>query len=258
MSAPQSDFGEVVLVPKTFPSPAHLDCIVELYKGVRLRGLQADPKSFSSTYEGESQFPYDTWLSRIQNPLGKTFVLVIELDSPSRTKLPSNRAIEVADGCDALQRLLRKEWVGIVTLLGPAQLPGCIGGEQSDAKPWDAYIKDGKYSIPATSLASGNSEGAHVVYCIVGMFVLPHARRKGHARRLIEATINAARDEALAYGAVKVSVTVQVEPGNANAQRLYEGVGFEVWDEAVMIANGHGATSLTVSLVKEIYLMNTL
>lgn len=118
--------------------------------------------------------------------------------------------------------------MGIVTLLGPIRLPSGPGEQQSDVNPWDIYINAGKYSLPLTKSTPDSFEGAHVVYLIVGMFVLPYARRRGHARRLVEATIRAVYDEGTALGASMASVTVQVGPGNVNARRLYEKMGFKV------------------------------
>lgn len=250
MSALRTNSGEILLIPQAFPSSSHLDSIVERYKDVRLHGLQVDPKSFSSTYEEESQFSRETWLSRIQNPLGKTFVSVVEdLQQPTSELQTHSSGPEIDDA--VLHGLMQKEWVGIVTLLGPVRFPGELEDQQSDIKPWEVYIKGGKYSLSLTDHQPETFRGAHVVYLIVGMFVLPHARQRGHARRLVEATIKAAHDEATALGAAKASITVQVEPGNVNARRLYESVAFEAWDEAVEIANRRGGTSLTVSLVRE-------
>lgn len=250
MSALFIDPGEILLIPKAFPSPSHLDSIVERYKRVRLHGLRADPQSFSSTYEKESQFTDDTWLSRIQNPLGKTFVSAVESHQQSASELSTSPS-ETENQNAVLRALLQKEWVGIVTLLGPVRFPSELEGQHSDIKPWDVYIKHGKYTLAMTDPEPDHFKDAHVVYLIVGMFVLPHARRSGHARRLVEATIKAVHDESTAFGAVKASITVQVEPGNVNARRLYESVGFDVWDEAVEIVNRRGGTSLTVSLVRE-------
>lgn len=242
--------GEILLIPKAFPSSSHLDSIVERYKSVRLHGLQADPVSFSSTYEEESRFSHDTWLSRVQNPLGKTLVSVVTAHQQPASEPPTHSSGARNDDA-VLQGLLQKEWVGIVTLLGPVRFPSEQGGQQPSVRPWDVYIKDGNYSLPLTDPEPDNFKGAHVVYLVVGLFVLPHARRRGHARRLVEASVKAVYDEATMFGAVKASITVQVEPGNVNARRLYESVGFEVWDEAVEIPNRRGGTSLTVSLVRE-------
>lgn len=257
MSVPPIDSGEILLIPKAFPSPSHLDSIVERYKNVRLHGLRVDPLSFSSTYEEESQFTDDTWLSRVQNPLGKTFVSAVEPHQQCANELPTHSS-ETENKDAVLRGLLQKEWVGIVTLLGPVRFPSELEGQHSDIMPWDVYINHGKYSLVMTDLDRDHFKGAHVVYLIVGMFVQPHARRRGHARRLVEATIKTVHNEATALGAVKASITVQVEPSNVNARRLYENVGFEVWDAAVEIVHRRGGTSLTVSLVRETDLKDSL
>lgn len=257
MSVPPIDSGEILLIPQAFPSPSHLDSIVERYKDVRLHGLRIDPQSFSSTYEEESQFTDDTWLSRVQNPLGKTFVSAVEPHEQSASELSTSPS-ETENDDAVLRGLLQKEWVGIVTLLGPVRFPSELEGQYCDIKPWDVYLKHGKYSLAMTDPDPDRFKGAHVVYLIVGMFVLPHARRRGHARRLVEATIKAIHDEAAALGAAKASITVQVEPGNVNARRLYESVGFDVWDQAVEIVNRRGGTSLTVSLVRETDMKDSL
>lgn len=250
MAAPHLNPGEVILIPKTSASPAHLESIAERYKNVRLHGLKVDPESFSSTYEYESQFSPDTWLSRIQNPLGKTFVAVSGSDTESHGQRNNPHPLETESAHDAVQRLLGNGWEGIATLMGPVPLPS-EKGDDTGLKPWDAFLKDGKYQIPSSRVEPGDLKGAHIVYVIVGMFVLPHARRKGHARRLLEAIIKAAEEEGKLFSASKTSITVQAEPGNVGAQKLYERVGFEVWDDAVLIENRRGESSHAVSLVME-------
>lgn len=252
MTAPQSGRGEVILIPKTFSTATNVQSVIEKYKQVRLHGLKADSHSFSSTYEEESQFSYETWQSRILNPLGRTFVSLVA-PKPRQEDKPSNADImNAGHESGALSRLLNHEWVGIVTLLGPLPFPSQLDGEQPGMKPWDPYINEGKYNVPSTVPEPDDLKDAHVVYLIVGMYVVPHARRKGHARRLVEATIKAVHDESILLGASKASITVQVEPLNSGAQRLYESAGFEVWDEALEIANRRGDISLTVSLVLEV------
>lgn len=254
MAAPHPESGEVILIPKTFASPAHLQAVVERYKNIRLHGLQVDPQSFSSTYEEESRYPYETWLSRIQNPVGKTFVSMIKSSAESKDGGETAAPEETEGVYGVLQRSLGQEWVGIVTLLGPVPLSSESGDATTRSdKPWEVFLKGGKYHIPLTAFESSNLHGVHTVYVIVGMFVLPHARRKGHACRLLQATVDAVHEEAQALGASKASITVQVESGNANAKQLYEKVGFEVWDDAVVIEDRRGGTSHTVvSLVREI------
>jgi len=123
-----------------------------------------------------------------------------------------------------VQRLLESEWLGQVTLLGPKALPQ-EGTETS--KPWQVF------SGPNVTEAPGlkKLQNAHATYLIVGMFVLPHGRRKGHGRRLIERALMTARDQAKGASAARVTVGIIVEPGNHAARRLYEGAGFEIQGE---------------------------
>jgi GNAT superfamily N-acetyltransferase len=252
MTAPHLDPDEVILVPKTFLHPELEQDVVNRYKKLRLHGLRVDPQSFSSTYEDESQFPDSTWLSRIYNPVGKTFAAVTNSNNQpeaSTDKIP----FHTMDTKDTFQRLLRKEWVGIVTLLGPGVFSRpnesvAIGLNQ----PYEVFIRDKKYQIPLTTSELGDLSGAHLVYLIVGMFVSPSARRRGHGQRLMDAVLAAAADEACMLGARKVSITVQVESGNLGAKRLYERVGFKVVDEGVVIENRLGAKSTVVCLEMEV------
>ncbi|KAJ5752906.1 hypothetical protein N7520_009823 [Penicillium odoratum] len=242
--------GEVLLIPKTFSSPRNLDEVADRYKNLRLHGLLVDPKSFSSTYETESQFSPATWRARLQNPAGNTFVSVINPET--KCGVGSDTVSSPPEDSDTLQRLLGKDWVGIVTLLGPVLLSKPNAEKETiPAKPWDVFLKDGVYNIPHSS-PSGDITDSNVVYLVVAMFVLPEARRRGHAYRLLETLIQTVRDDAHARGVSQASITIQVEPENDTAQRLYEKLGFEVWDKAVPIQNKRGETSQAISLVMEI------
>ncbi|KAJ6120653.1 hypothetical protein N7523_004933 [Penicillium sp. IBT 18751x] len=249
MSAPHLDSGEVILIHKTSIAPVHLKLVAHRYKNIRLHGLKADPASFSSTYEFESQFSSDVWLSRIQNPLGKTFAAVIDSDVEPDDQINDTWSPQTEGAPSTVRGLLRKDWVGIATLIGPVPFPSEC--DTTKRKPWDAFIRDGKYQIPSNPVEPDILKGAHIVYVIVGMFVLPHARRKGHARRLLEAIIKAAEEESKLFGVSKTSITVQTEPGNVGAKQLYEKTGFEAWDD-VLIENRRGASSPAVSLVMEV------
>ncbi|KAJ5677025.1 uncharacterized protein N7477_002658 [Penicillium maclennaniae] len=196
----------------------------------------------------ESQFSSDVWLSRIQNPLGKTFAAVIDSDVEPDDQINDTWSPQTEGAPSTVRGLIRKEWVGIATLIGPVPFPSeCDTTKQ---KPWDAFIRDGKYQIPSNPVEPDILKRAHVVYVIVGKFVLPHARRKGHARRLLEAFIEAAEEESRLFGASKTSITVQTEPGNLGAKQLYEKTGFEPWDD-VLLENRRGISSPVVSLVME-------
>ncbi|KAJ5729007.1 uncharacterized protein N7483_003515 [Penicillium malachiteum] len=254
MAAPLST-SEVLLIPKAFPSTESLEEVVQRYKKLRLHGLKVDPKSFSSTYSEESNFLPETWRSRVLNPMSKTFVAATDPDpgaQPNDTNFELIPETQFIGKDPHLVGLLRKEWVGIATLLGPIPLlASAVNEDNTTTKPWDAFIKDRKYNIPSGSPALEDVEGSHLVYLVVGMFISPEARRKGHASRLLEALIKEMREEASRHGTSKASITLQTEPGNDNAVRLYERLGFTVWDEALPMENMKGDISYMASLAKE-------
>lgn len=76
---------------------------------------------------------------------------------------------------------------------------------------------------------------AHGPYLIVGMFVLPDRRKKGHGRRLIKRALMAARDNAKSASAARVTVGICVESGNNSARRLYERIGFKIQGEELAV-----------------------
>ncbi|KAJ5717174.1 hypothetical protein N7488_002820 [Penicillium malachiteum] len=255
---PPLSTSEVLLIPKAFPSTEDLEAVVQRYKKLRLHGLKVDPKSFSSTYSEESKFVPGTWRSRVLNPMSKTFVSATDPDPDAQSKDPNvefTPETRFNEQDPDLSGLLRKEWAGIATLLGPIPLlASAVNEERTTTKPWDAFIKDRKYNIPSGSPKLGAVKGSHIVYLVVGMFISPEARRKGHASRLLEALIKDVHEEASKYGASKASITLQTEPGNDSAVRLYEKLGFAVWDEALPMENMKGDVSYMVSLAKEIEL----
>ncbi|KAL1983869.1 hypothetical protein VTN96DRAFT_9793 [Rasamsonia emersonii] len=206
--------GDVVLLPKDANfSPDALQAIVDRFKSNRLQALQLDPDAFGSTYERESQFTYQTWLSRITNPLSKTFVALEHQES----------SITSEDSASRLCHLLgNNEWLGTVTVLGPKSLSG---GESSlSSTPWRLFTRENSSESPdLTSI-----KNRHAVYLIVGMFVSPSRRREGHGRRLVEAALTAAMEESRGISASRVIVCLMVEPRNVAARRLYESVGFGI------------------------------
>jgi GNAT superfamily N-acetyltransferase len=251
MAAPHLE-SEVILVPKTFSLSLLEQEVVNRYRKLRLHGLRVDPQSFSSTYEDESQFPDSTWLSRIHNPVGKTFAAVANLENQPEAST-DGVFVHLHDTDDTFTRLLRKEWVGIVTMLGPGLFSRPNETVATGlSQPYEVFIRDRKYQVPLTTSELSDLSGAHLVYLVAGMFVSPSARRRGHGQHLMDAVIAAATEEARVLGAHKVSITLQVESSNLGAQRLYERVGFKVVDESVVIENRLGAKSNVVCLEMEV------
>jgi GNAT superfamily N-acetyltransferase len=223
--------GDVILIPKkTDLPPDVLPDIIERFKTTRLTALQLDPAAFGSNYAHEIQFTYETWLSRATNPLGKTFV------SLNTSNPIAPEVLDKSYNDPSLSYLLHDEWLGTVTLLGPKVLANA----RSDLTP-----------TPFTIFTPGNSNDPpdleslkdhHAVYLIVAMFVRPGQRRVGRGRRLVEAALAAAIEEARNVSASRVTIVLNVESENRAARGLYQTVGFEECDA--------DATALTSSTLE--------
>ncbi|KAJ5301447.1 hypothetical protein PENANT_c009G00086 [Penicillium antarcticum] len=219
---------EVILLPKKFATSTDLDNIASRYKSLRLQSLLSDPYSFSSTYERESQFTLDTWRSKVQNPVAKTFVTVVDGDDQISSKATYSNTNENGHSADKeFQRLLQTEWVGSVTLLGPEIW--CKEEEEDDdatIRPWDLFTK--AKAAPQMAIQRYGYLNCHLVYLIAGMFVASHVRRKGHGHQLVEIAVDHARKEAKGLMSSNASIVLQTSQGAASAQLFYEQVGFEV------------------------------
>ncbi|CAI7643760.1 unnamed protein product [Penicillium pancosmium] len=239
MAAPHHPLGPVVPIPNPIPSSTDLKAIVERYRDLRLHSLKVDPEAFTSLYEDEAKFPYKTWQSRVENSVAKTLVAV-ESETNQRAHIEEKPDAETLSSHSAIQRLLRQEWLGIATIIGPVRFH-----EQSDdataasAKPQlhAAFIKDGQYQMPSSStLESDDLTDAHAVFLIVGLFILPQARRRGLAGRLVEASIN------------------YVAPTNFAAQALYKTMGFHVSEKAIVMNSQRGEEEYVMGLEMEVNL----
>ncbi|KAF7155891.1 hypothetical protein CNMCM5623_008771 [Aspergillus felis] len=203
--------SNIAIVPQAFPSPKERDKIVDLYRHLRLAGLKQDPKAFSSTYETEADFPYEKWLSRIENPQARTFI-ALEEDGT----VPSSD--------NALTALLSREWLGTVTIVGPKF---ALSGEIDLNAPWKVFTEGDRYTTPP---ADGTD--AVAVYMIAGMFVLPVSRGRGNGRRLVE---EAAKYAQGASATMRTLLVLLVEADNEAARKLYERCGFQKCSEEVVL-----------------------
>jgi GNAT superfamily N-acetyltransferase len=203
--------SNIALIPQAFPTPKEQDKIVDQYKHLRLAGLKQDPKAFSSKYETEAEFPYEKWLSRIQNPQARTFIALAG-DEP----VPSSD--------DALTALLSRKWLGTVTIGGPKF---ALSSEIDPDAPWKVFTEGDRYTTPPEG-----DKGAVAVYMIVGMFVLPASRGRGNGRRLVEEAVRYTRGVSATE---RTLLVLLVEADNEAARRLYERCGFWKTNEEVVM-----------------------
>ncbi|KAL5363843.1 hypothetical protein BJX96DRAFT_187294 [Aspergillus floccosus] len=222
--------GVVVSIPKSLPSSTNQASIIERYKTIRLTGLKQDPQSFSSTYDQELQFPPEKWLVRMTNPEARTFVAL----KPG----PKDTSSTSPDGVTAL---LSRDWVGTLTTMGPRSLQA---DDFRGTAPWTLFTN------PESHVPSRGGSQIASVYMLSGMFVVREERRSGFGRRLIEAVVQNACNEAEQAHADRLFVVALVNPENQPACTLYAACGFVAWDDQVAM-DGGGAIETCVAMVLE-------
>jgi GNAT superfamily N-acetyltransferase len=192
---------DVYLVPKPAQSqPSDISLLIERYRTTRLTALQLDPDAFGSTYAREIQFTDEIWLSRLLNPLSRTLVSV-------DVKPPLTEPVD----------LTRHEWLGTATILGPKVLSKTKG-----SSVWTTYTRDNSNDPPDWPAV----KDSNAIYMIAGVFVHPSRRRQGRGKRLIQAVVSAATEEAKRAGASRVTILLEIESENQAPDRLYESAGF--------------------------------
>ena len=211
---------EVLLVPQG-PTPAStLQKLGERYRTARLRALREDPDAFSSTYEREVQFEPEEWVKRLQNPEAKTFVAIRLPAADTETGEP----LSVSHA----EKLAENEWLGMIVLIGPRTLSpaDCL----TPWKPFTTSQKDGN----ATTSTFADQE---ITYFAVSMFVFREMRRQGLGRKLIEISLDTARQDAASLKATKLTIGLVLAAENTAAMDLYRKCGFVLLPPDPNLAN---------------------
>ncbi|KAF3059405.1 putative acetyltransferase protein [Daldinia childiae] len=162
---------------------------LDYYKPFRLAALEQDPDVFGSTYNREINFSNVDWLSRINNPLVKTFVAV---------------------------RLHDRKVLSATSLIGPMPNPD----PASNPFQVSSEMRDG-----SDHHCQNHGEASSVYFQISGVYTLPEARRQGLAKILAETAI----EEALAYSkqhGKRLELSLVVYTSNGDAISFYESCGF--------------------------------
>ncbi|KAI1479874.1 hypothetical protein F4774DRAFT_409388 [Daldinia eschscholtzii] len=164
---------------------------LDYYKPFRLAALEQDPDAFGSTYDREINFIDDEWLSRINNPLVKTFVAV---------------------------RLHDRKVLSATSLIGPMPNPDPASNPfQASSEMRDA----------SDHHHQNHAEASSASFQITGVYTLPEARRQGLAKMLAEIAIG----EAVAYAeqhGKRLELSLIVYTSNSGAISFYESCGFVV------------------------------
>lgn len=128
----------------------NLPALAQKYKTLRLSALQQDPTLFSSTYEVESKFSDQNWISRLSDERKETLICVAT---------PPGKSPE--DG----------EWVAQVTLLGPISASSYDLPKESGQPPALPDDEEEKWQMLA-------------------LYTLPDHRGKGLGKKLCKAAFN--------------------------------------------------------------------
>ncbi|RBR10174.1 uncharacterized protein FIESC28_09560 [Fusarium coffeatum] len=167
------------------------------YRDLRLKALEASPGSFSSTFEIESKFTLDTWKDRILQEDRENFVCIA-----TSTDLSTSE---------------RAEWVGQVTIRGPASKKDFVLPEASGQPPVGEDDEEEKWQLLSLSiLPEHQGQG-------LGQGLCKEALKYLHGRRQKP----------------RVLVRLMTKADNTATIRLYRKLGFDVV----------GACTLTEALV---------
>ncbi|PGH05389.1 hypothetical protein AJ80_08357 [Polytolypa hystricis UAMH7299] len=217
--------AKILQVPKTLSSPSLQALLCQRFKTARLRALQEDPSAFSSAYETEALFADEIWAKRLLNPASKTFVAVWCCEREEED-------VESGDQSD-IDVLVENEWLGMVVLLGPRTTaatppPAAVSTTSPSGPkprfPWSVFLPP---NDPFSLTDPSRLHGSEAAYLAVSMFVLREVRRQQLGRKLIEASVEAVRDEVKALSATRGNIGLGVIRENVAARRLYERLGFE-------------------------------
>ncbi|OTB01524.1 hypothetical protein M426DRAFT_215000 [Hypoxylon sp. CI-4A] len=164
---------------------------LDSYKPFRLAALKQDFDAFGSTYEREVAFTDNDWLSRIQNPHAKTFVVVHRLDG----------------------RVL-----SATSLIGPLFNP------TPASNPMQASTE---MKQPSNA---PRGEASPISFQISGVYTRPDVRGRGFAKTLVKAATERAVSYTRQQGR-KLSLSVVVYASNVGAIAFYKSCGFVVSPE---------------------------
>lgn len=207
---------EVCRLPRLPDNPQgspenHWKVLAERYRELRLDALRTAPDAFASSYEVERERDLEQTWQRLSNPKAINFIAISTKGDSSDPK-PATGVLEVAN---------EAEWVGLIVLIGPQD-----GNEDTVSAKQDPFAKMTAVTpAPPEAPIETETKTRRFHYHLNGVFVRPSARKAGLGRRLINAALAHAREEADAAGAGH-KITIVVNEENRAARELYEKAGF--------------------------------
>ncbi|KZL79739.1 gnat family [Colletotrichum incanum] len=205
----------IITLPKSHPDPSKFHHLTTTYKSFRLLSLRLSPESFGSTYAREAAFPWETWTSRLKNPLATT---VVAYESPSLHPNPALDDEIIPEGVpvesEGLDAAMSAEWLAHLTIIGPLDPSSLATSLHLDSDLVDFG--------PAHAADKPNRQ-----YVLNGMYVVPSARGNKLGRQIMEYVKDLVASEAKSHGQ-NARVSLIVDYDNVPARKTYERSGFEV------------------------------
>lgn len=169
--------------------PTHLVFLAGKYSALRLSALTDSAAAFSSTFEHESSFTPDEWVTRLREGSRHFFIVVAYAANTG----PERQTIDGG------------AWVGSATLLGP-------------------FSKE-DYVSPESGGPEVGDDGSESKWQMTAVYTSPSHRRKGLANLLIKAVEEFAAREG---GQGKRSrIRIMIHPDNIAVKKLYSPLGFK-------------------------------
>ncbi|KAJ6036336.1 hypothetical protein N7540_000615 [Penicillium herquei] len=182
-----------------------IDQSAQKYRDLRLQALQVSPGSFASTYETESAFTENDWISRLTAPGFEIFICAATCHH-----FTSNEPNTI-------------EWVGQITLRGPASAQDFTLPAASCQPPQKSDLEEERWQM-------------------LSLFTLPEHRGNALGANLCREALDYLRNYRLSPPSIHVRLMVR--PENQVAVKLYQRLGFIASGNCCLseglIANGDG------------------
>jgi len=215
----------LVSIPHQFEDDNVLHECAEKMRILRLRSLNSDSDAFSSSYETESQKPFEFWINRLLNKNAR-HILAVQPHFP----------VESDPG---LSYLLEGDWLGVLVILGPMSV---YEYSPSDDLLWELFPSGS--SVQRPDLAdSGPLEFRTLIYHLVGFYVVPEARKQGVGSDLVKSALGTMTKDCQDIGTSRGICMIGAESRNVAACNLYGKIGFKTFkDDLVDTDNGRRLT----------------
>ncbi|KAH6637843.1 hypothetical protein C7974DRAFT_149146 [Boeremia exigua] len=207
-----------LVIPRLCDLPQNtLTPLAQKLRDFKLNALLSDPNAFSQSHATESQLPLSAWEARVSNPDFRIVVCLVESDQLNR--LGQEEGVENNETGKELEkvveRLLKNDWAGTFTLVGPVARDAWIF--QSSGQP-----------TPGTDEKEKR-------WHLTSLFVLPKHRGQKLAAKLTLAAVQAGTSisqsvPAPVSGSQEVRLNTRfrliVHPNNKPVVGLYSKLGF--------------------------------